>query len=109
MNRINRRSLLTAGLGITAAGMTSSLVTGCSQTGSGTSKNTGAAGGSPVPTPVYQPASGPKPDIVGTADIPDTFFSYPAEPTVSVTTKPGDGKPITILTQTYTAVTPQGS
>lgn len=104
MSPLSRRSLLATGLALTAV---PSL--GACSSGGGSSSGSGqaAAGGTPVPRPAYRPAKGPKPDIAGTADIPDTFFSYPADPVRTVAAPPGDGKPIGILTQTYSPVTPQ--
>lgn len=106
MSPLSRRSLLNASLGLTAAAAAAPALTACSSNG-GSAGGGSAAGASPVAKPAYVPAAGPKPDIAGDADIPDTFFSYPANPVQTVTEKAGDGKPVTILTQTYSPVTPQ--
>lgn len=104
MTTMNRRSLLNAGLGVSAAALGGPLLSAC-----GGSNDGGGAGkaGEAGATPVYEAAKGPKPDIVGDGQIPDTYFAYPANPVQSVTEKAGDGKPINILTQTFAPVTSQ--
>ena len=59
--------------------------------------------------PAYRPLPGlPEPDIAGTADgvIPSSYFNYPSDPIRSVSGVPGDGRPITVLTETYSAIPP---
>lgn len=104
MTTMNRRSLLNAGLGVSAAALGAPLLSAC-----GGSNDGGGAGkaGEAAATPVYEAARGPKPDIVGDGQIPDTYFAYPANPVQSVTERAGDGKPINILTQTFAPVTSQ--
>ncbi|GAA1391805.1 extracellular solute-binding protein [Luteococcus peritonei] len=104
MTELSRRTLLGTGAGLSAVALGGPLLAGC---GGGESSSGGAKAGEAAATPAYQAATGPKPDIVGDANIPDTFFHYPADPVQTVTAKPGDGKPISILTQTYSPVTPQ--
>lgn len=106
MSPLSRRSLLHVGLGLTTAAVAAPALSGCGSNGGEGSASSGS-NAEAAPTPAYRAASGPKPDIVGDANIPDTFFTYPANPVQTVTDKPGDGKPISILTQTYSPVTPQ--
>lgn len=104
MSEFTRRTLLGTAGGLSAVALGGPLLAGC---GGGGSSSGDAGAGEAAATPVYQAATGPKPDIVGDSDIPDTFYSYPKDPAVSVTEKPGDGKPISVLTQTYAPVTAQ--
>ena len=71
MTTMNRRSLLNAGLGVSAAALGAPLLSAC-----GGSNDGGGAGkaGEAAATPVYDAAKGPKPDIVGDGQIPDTYF-----------------------------------
>ena len=65
--------------------------------------------GPPVSPPTYRPRSGlPEPDIAGTADglIPSSYFRYPGDPVRTVTATPGDGRPVTILTETFSSIPP---
>ena len=103
MSPINRRSLIQTGSGLAAVALGVPLVTGCGGDGGGG----GGKSGDNVAAPAFQPPSGPKPDIAGDKDIPDTFFSYPKDPVTSVKQTAGDGKPINILTQTFAPVTAQ--
>mgnify|MGYP000185615951 CR=1 FL=1 len=101
MSQINRRTLFG---GIAAAATTSALAA-CSSSTTGGPGGTGG-GKSKAPVPTYAPLpGGPTPDIKGDGTIPDTFFRYPDNPVVSVKAKPGDGKPVNILTQTFSPVT----
>lgn len=106
MTPLSRRQFVQGSLATAALG--SGLLTGCGGNSSsgGATDNGGNSGSDAAPAPTYQPlVDGPKPDIVGDADIPDTFFSYPKNPVQSVSEKAGDGKPVTILTQTFSPVT----
>ena len=103
MSPLSRRQYVHASLAIAAVG---GLLSGCGGDSSG--NNPTNNGGKVVPAPTYRPlANGPKPDIAGDVNIPDTFFNYPSNPVQSVTEKAGDGKPISILTQTFSPVTAQ--
>ncbi len=65
--------------------------------------------GPPAPAPTYAALPGlPKPDIKGSADgtIPSTYFRYPDQPLVSVPSRPGDGRPVSVLTQTFSPIPP---
>lgn len=104
MSELTRRSLIQTG-SVAAVALGVPLVAGCgSKDGGDTGKG---ADGKNVAAPAFKAPEGPKPDIAGDTDIPDTFFKYPAEPTVSVKEKAGDGKPVSILTQTFAPVTAQ--
>ncbi|RMB57779.1 type 2 periplasmic-binding domain-containing protein [Tessaracoccus antarcticus] len=109
MTPLSRRQFVHASLAI-AALSGGGLLSGC---GGGSSSDNptdkgGANGGDAVPAPTYRPLeNGPKPDIAGDVNIPDTFFNYPSDPFQSVTEMAGDGKPVSILTQTFSPVTAQ--
>lgn len=107
MSPLTRRQFVQASLATAALG--SGLLTGCGGGSSGDAANNGGNSGSDaVPAPTYRPlVNGPKADIVGDADIPDTFFRYPSDPVRSVSDMAGDGKPVTILTQTFSPITAQ--
>lgn len=65
--------------------------------------------GPPAPAPTYKAlADLPEPDIAGSADgvIPNTYFGYPKKPLVAVQGTPGDGDPVSVLTQTFSPVPP---
>lgn len=102
MSPFTRRTALQAGT-ITAAAIGAPFLGGCSSKSSGQ----GTGDGKRVAAPVYQAPAGPTPDIKGDSEIPDTFFKYPENPTTSVRDRAGDGKPVTILTQTFAPVTAQ--
>lgn len=105
MSPIHRRDLLHATVTLAVSG---SVLAACSSGGTPSAPG-GAApggGGEHVPAPSYVPVASVEPDIKGDADIPDTYFRYPANPARSVPQPPGDGNPIAILTQTFAAVTP---
>lgn len=109
MISLSRRQLLHASLAATALGG-GALLSGCGNNSSGGNApgSTGPGGNDVVPAPTYQPLpNGPTPDIAGDVNIPDTFFSYPSDPVQSVVETAGDGKPVTILTQTFAPVTTQ--
>lgn len=100
MSPVSRRHLIQAGAALAVGGPT---LAACS--GSGGSDPAVNDPARQVPPPGYQKAGGTNPDIAGDADIPDTFLRYPDNPTRSVPSPPGDGRPVTILTQTFAAVT----
>lgn len=108
MSQLSRRQLLHSGLGLSAVALMGGTLVGCSDS-SQPSRGGGGGGGSPqAPGPAYKPLEGgPKPAIAGDETLPDTFLRYPDQPVVSVKTPPGDGKPVTVLTQTFAPVTPQ--
>lgn len=65
--------------------------------------------GPPAAAPTYKAlANLPKPDIAGSPDgvIPSTYYRYPTKPLVAVSAPPGDGRPVTVLTQTFSPVPP---
>lgn len=102
MSTFSRRHALSLlGVGAGAA------LTGCNPSGGGQSPTPGDAGY--VPAPTYVPLPGaPEPAIAGTPDgvIPPTYFRYPDQPATSVTEPPGDGQPVTILTQSFSPTPP---
>ena len=59
--------------------------------------------------PAYRPLTNlPEPTIAGTKDgvLPNTYERYPEKPVTSVQGVPGDGKPVSILTETFAAIVP---
>src|SRR5437879_4712662 len=103
--QIDRRTLLKGSLLAGAVGLGApSLLAGCS---SDTPTSAGAAGGNAA-APVFKALSMPvKADLPATDyGVPEAFFNYPAKPPVTVTEVPGDGKPLSVMTQTYAPVPP---
>ncbi|WP_232549951.1 extracellular solute-binding protein [Propioniciclava soli] len=109
MSPVSRRTVLSTGGTLAALAAGGPLLASCGGNSAPGGTSSGGAAGSdaPVAAPTFRAPEGPEPDIAGDADIPDTFFSYPAEPTVSVPEAPGDGQPLRILTQTFSPVTAQ--
>lgn len=101
---VSRRSLLAGAAALGVAGA----VGGCSNEGrGGTTANNDEASRSKV-RPAYVRYEGVKPDLSGAEyDIPDAFLRYPSDPVDAVTEPPGDGKPITVMTYTNTAIPPK--
>ncbi|GAB3920565.1 extracellular solute-binding protein [Kribbella albertanoniae] len=96
--RLSRRTLLAGAAAIGLAG--------CSNDGRG--GQTGAGGDTAGVRPAYQPYTGVKPDLPGAEyNIPNAFTRYPANPVQAITTPPGDGKPIDVLTYTNTPIPPK--
>ncbi|MET7280454.1 extracellular solute-binding protein [Kribbella sp. NPDC005582] len=96
--RLSRRTLLAGAAAIGLAG--------CSNDGRGGSA--GAGGTTAGVRPAYQPYTGVKPDLSGVEyKIPNAFTRYPADPVQAITTPPGDGKPIDVLTYTNTPIPPK--
>ncbi|WP_199547749.1 hypothetical protein [Streptomyces sp. N35] len=102
---LNRRGFLgAAGLaGLTVAG--GSLLTAC---GSGAASGKGgAAKSAKVKLPTYIAANVAAPDLAGNADgLDPAYLRYPKKLVKSVAKTPGDGKPITALTETFTTAPP---
>ncbi|MDG4856919.1 hypothetical protein P8605_01880 [Streptomyces sp. T-3] len=102
---LNRRGFLgAAGLaGLTVAG--GSLLTAC---GSGASSGKGgAAKSAKVKLPTYIAANVAAPDLAGNADgLDPAYLRYPKKLVKSVAKTPGDGRPITALTETFTTAPP---
>ncbi len=58
--------------------------------------------------PTYVRYTGVKPDLPGAEyNIPDAFRRYPADPVTAITSPPGDGKPINVMTYTNTPIPPK--
>ncbi|HEV7666285.1 MAG TPA: extracellular solute-binding protein [Chloroflexota bacterium] len=69
-------------------------------TGPATLTPSGTAGGA-LKLPTYVPvASGPKPDLPGTADLEAAYFSFPTQFYKSVKQTPANGSDITVMTWT---------
>lgn len=102
---LNRRSFLgaTGALTLSAAGFAS--LSACS-TGTATTGK-GAEAFSKVKLPAYVPAQVAKPDLAGNVNGLDAaYLRYPDKLVTSVAKPPGDGSPITALTETFTTPAP---
>jgi putative aldouronate transport system substrate-binding protein len=101
---VTRRAMLAGGAAIGLAGA----VGGCSNEGrGGTTGSNDDASRSQV-RPAYVRYAGVEPEMPGAEyNIPDAFTRYPADPVDAVTEPPGDGKPITVMTYTNTAIPPR--
>jgi putative aldouronate transport system substrate-binding protein len=102
MQHLSRRSFLGGGLAAAAVAATgTSLLSGCGAK----SKNTAAANLA-VKLPTYQKYTGVKPDLPGTDLVLDGFLKYPASPVKAISEVPGDGRPITFMTNIPGAIPP---
>ncbi len=101
---MNRRGFLSLAGGLAASAAGVGALSGCS-----TRPPVLDVAGPPAAAPRYQQRGGlPTPDIAGTPDgvIPSTYLRYPDQPVVTVPTPPGDGRPVTVLTQTFSPIPP---
>ncbi|GIL30079.1 extracellular solute-binding protein [Actinocatenispora comari] len=102
MQPISRRTLLGGGLAATAVAVTGTpLLTACSSGGADT-----AAANLAVKLPDHRPYQGVQPDLPGTDRVLAGFLKYPAHPVRAIHEKPGDGKPISFLTNIPGAIPP---
>ncbi len=100
---VTRRAILAGGATIGLAG-----VVGCSNEGRGGTTGTNDEGSRSQVRPAYVRYGGVEPEMAGAEyNIPDAYSRYPADPVDAVTEPPGDGKPITVMTYTNTAIPPQ--
>ncbi|MEU8567596.1 extracellular solute-binding protein [Streptomyces pathocidini] len=103
---LNRRGFIgaagAAGLAVAGTGA----LTGCSD--SGAAPGHGAEASAELKLPTYAPAKVAPPDLPGDAakGVDPGYLRYPKELVKSVPTPPGDGKPITALTETFTTPPP---
>jgi putative aldouronate transport system substrate-binding protein len=99
---VSRRSFLGGGLAAAAVAVTGTpLLAGCASD----KKNTAAANLG-VKLPTYTKYSKITPDLPGTEVVLDGFLKYPANPAQAITEMPGDGKPITFMTNIPGAIPP---
>lgn len=99
---VSRRTFLGGGLAAAAVAVTGTpLLAGCASD----KKNTAAAN-SAVKLPTYTKYGEIKPDLPGTDVVLDGFLKYPANPVKAITDVPGDGKPITFMTNIPGAIPP---
>jgi putative aldouronate transport system substrate-binding protein len=99
---VSRRSFLGGGLAAAAVAVTGTpLLAGCASD----KKNTAAAN-SAVKLPTYMKYGEIKPDLPGTDVVLDGFLKYPANPVKAISEVPGDGKPITFMTNIPGAIPP---
>ncbi|MEU9859385.1 hypothetical protein AB0D99_00815 [Streptomyces sp. NPDC047971] len=103
---LNRRGFLGAAgaAGLTVAG--GGALTACS-TGTGTSQGAGAEASARLKLPDYVPAQIAAPDLPGNGQgLDPAYLRYPRNPARSVPAVPGDGEPVTALTETFTTAAP---
>lgn len=99
---VSRRSFLGGGLAAAAVAVTGTpLLAGCAA-----DKKNAAAANAAVKLPTYTRFGEIKPDLPGTDVVLDGFLKYPANPAKVITDVPGDGKPITFLTNIPGAIPP---
>lgn len=99
---VSRRSFLGGGLAAAAVAVTGTpLLSGCAA-----DKKNQAAANLAVKLPTYVRFTGVKPDLAGTDRVLDGFLKYPANPVKAITEKPGDGQPITFMTNIPGAIPP---
>jgi putative aldouronate transport system substrate-binding protein len=65
-----------------------------------------AAAGAKLQLPTYVPSKAAPPDVPGTEVIPDGYLKYPANPTQSVASPPGDGGDVNVAGETFNALIP---
>ncbi len=95
-----RRRLLGGGAALAGAIGAGGLV-GCSTSGGGE-----AAVNAAVKLPAYQRFAGVKPDLPGDETVLDGYLGYPEDPKQTITEAPGDGTPITFMTNIPGAIPP---
>jgi putative aldouronate transport system substrate-binding protein len=99
---VSRRTFLGGGLAAAAVAVTGTpLLAGCA---SDTKKT--AAANAAVKLPTYTRYGEVTPDLPGTDVVLDGFLKYPANPIRAIAEAPGDGKPITFLTNIPGAIPP---
>ena len=99
---VSRRRFLGGGLAAAAVAVTGTpLLAGCASDKKGT-----AAANLAVKLPTYTRYGAIKPDLPGTDVVLDGFLRYPANPVKAISEVPGDGKPITFLTNIPGAIPP---
>ncbi|GAA1111952.1 extracellular solute-binding protein [Kribbella jejuensis] len=99
---VSRRTFLGGGLAAAAVAVTGTpLLAGCASD----KKNTAAANAA-VKLPTYTKYGEITPDLPGTDVVLDGFLKYPANPVRAITDAPGDGKPITFMTNIPGAIPP---
>jgi putative aldouronate transport system substrate-binding protein len=100
--QLSRRTFLGGGLAAAAVAVTGTpLLSGCAA-----DKKNQAAANLAVKLPAYTRFTGVKPDLPGTDLVLDGFLKYPANPLKAITEKPGDGQPITFMTNIPGAIPP---
>ncbi|GAA3479604.1 hypothetical protein [Streptomyces yanii] len=103
-NNLNRRGFMGAA---GAAGLTVAAGSALTACGGGAGAGGGAAASEKVKLPNYVPAKVPEADLPGNAKGLDAgYLRYPKDLVPQKGPKPGDGKPITALTETFTTMPP---
>ncbi|MEU0094906.1 extracellular solute-binding protein [Kribbella sp. NPDC006257] len=99
---LSRRTFLGGGLAAAAVAVTGTpMLSGCAS-----DKKNQAAANLAVKLPAYLRFTGVKPDLPGTDVVLDGFLKYPANPIKAIAEKPGDGQPITFMTNIPGAIPP---
>ena len=99
---VSRRTFLGGGLAAAAVAVTGTpLLAGCAS-----DKKNSAAVNAAVKLPAYQKYGAIKPDLPGNDKVLDAFLKYPANPVKAITDKPGDGQPISFITNIPGAIPP---
>jgi len=99
---VSRRTFLGGGLAAAAVAVTGTpLLAGCASD----KKNTAAANAA-VKLPTYTKYGEITPDLPGTDVVLDGFLKYPANPVKAIAEAPGDGSPITFMTNIPGAIPP---
>ena len=101
MVRMTRRTALVGGLAAVAAGGS------LSACGSSSSPEEVQQANSGVELPTYTKYEGVTPDWAGDDVLLDGFKQFPADPVVGVEEPPGDGTPISFITNIPGAIPPQ--
>ncbi|ACQ79695.1 extracellular solute-binding protein family 1 [Beutenbergia cavernae DSM 12333] len=101
---LDRRTMLQAG----ALALGGTALAACSSGGGGSAGGGGGgASGAPATLPTFRLWEGPAPDFAGAADGGmDGFRAFPAEPARAIDDVPGDGEPITFMTNIPGAIPP---
>ncbi|MFF8845205.1 hypothetical protein ACF08N_21215 [Streptomyces sp. NPDC015127] len=102
---LNRRGFLGAAgaAGVTVAG--AGVLTACGS--GGAASGGGAEASAKLTLPAYVPAKVPAPDLAGNAQgLDPAYLRYPKDLVRSVAKQPGDGEPVTCLTETFTTAAP---
>ncbi|GAA0604413.1 extracellular solute-binding protein [Kribbella sandramycini] len=99
---VSRRTFLGGGLAAAAVAATGTpLLTAC-----GASQNDVAAANRAVRLPTFTKYAGVTPDLPSDGVVLDGFLKYPANPVRAITEAPGNGRPITFLTNIPGAIPP---
>ena len=100
---VSRRTFLGGGLAAAAVAVTGTPLLGGVRV---RQEEQAAAANAAVKLPTYTKYGEIKPDLPGTDVVLDGFLKYPANPMKAIAEAPGDGKPITFMTNIPGAIPP---